>query len=84
MKKIRDFEVKFEYPATNDVFYDVNSRETFFFGNQHNAETLIEGLKHEILHFMIHSFAGKRATLRFDKLSDKVQKWDKKTYNLLY
>lgn len=83
-KKDCDFEVKFEYPATDDVFYDTESRETFFFGNQHDAETLIEGLNHEIVHFMIHRFAGRRATLTFDKLGDKVQKWDKKAYRLLY
>jgi len=80
----KNFEVKFEYPAENDVFYDSSSGETFFFGTQHNAETLVEGLNHEIIHFMIHKFVGKRVTLRFDKLGDKVQKWDEIAYGLLY
>ena len=80
----KNFEVKFEYPATDDVFYDTHSGETFFFGNQHDAKTLIEGLNHEIIHFLIHRFVSKRATLRFDKLGEKVEKWDEETYFLLY
>jgi len=80
----RNFEVRFEYPAENDVFYDSSSGETFFFGTQHNAETLVEGLSHEIIHFLIHKLASKRATLRFDKLGDKVQEWDEIAYRLLY
>jgi hypothetical protein len=80
----RNFEVKFEYPAENDVFYDSSSGETFFFGTQHNTETLVEGLNHEIIHFLIHKLKGRRPTLRFDKLGDKVKIWDKKAYELLY
>ena len=85
-KEESDFIVKFEYPAEQDAFYDPTTKETFFFGKEHTAESLIEGLKHEILHFLIHKFVGKRAALKFDKLcdKDKVKKWDEKAYRLLY
>jgi len=62
----------FCFPPIHGV-YDTGEGVIYIFGEQHDEE-FEEVLTHEILHWVIHKIAGKRACLKLDNIPPDMLK----------
>lgn len=60
----------FQFPPIHGVF-DTGSGTVYVFGDQHEDE-IEDVLMHETLHYVIQKVAGKRASLKLDKVYGKI------------
>jgi len=60
----------FTFPPIHGVF-DTGNGTIYIFGEQHEEE-IEEVIKHETLHYTVQRVAGKRASLKLDKVWSKI------------
>lgn len=66
----RTVQFLFGFPPIHGV-YDTGEGIVYIFGDQHDGE-IEDVINHEVLHWAIQKMAGKRASLKLDKVSIKV------------
>ena len=62
----------FRFPPIHGV-YDTGEGIVYIFGEQHDGE-IEDVIDHEVLHWAVQKVAGKRASLKLDKISMKTLK----------
>jgi len=60
----------FRFPPIHGV-YDTGDGTVYIFGEQHDGE-IEDVINHEVLHWAVQKMAGKRASLKLDKISMKT------------
>jgi len=70
MAKVLQF--LFRFPPIHGV-YDTGEGIVYVFGEQHDGE-IEDVLDHEVLHWAVQKVAGKRASLKLDKIPMKALK----------
>ena len=66
----RSIEFVFQFPPIQGVF-DTGYGVVYIFGELHESE-IEDVISHESLHFALLKVAGKRASLKLDRVYDKV------------
>jgi len=61
----------FEFPPIQGVF-DTGYGVVYIFGSLHEGE-IEDIIIHETLHYVLQKVAGKRASLRLDRIHDKIE-----------
>jgi len=75
-------EIEFGFPPLSGEYYDPESKTCYIFCVSY--EELISCINHAWLHYTIQFLVDIKTSYSFDKISTKVDKWDKEVYNLLY
>jgi len=70
MAKVLQF--LFRFPPIHGV-YDTGEGIVYIFGEQHDGE-IEDVIDHEVLHWVVQKVAGKRASLKLDKIAMKTLK----------
>ena len=60
----------FRFPPIHGI-YDTGEGIVYIFGEQHDGE-IEDVLNHEVMHWAIQRVAGKRASLKLDKIAMKA------------
>jgi hypothetical protein len=70
MGMAKSIEFVFQFPPIQGVF-DTGYGVVYIFGELHESE-IEDVISHESLHFALQKVAGKRASLKLDRVFDKI------------
>jgi len=70
MGMAKSIEFVFQFPPIQGVF-DTGYGVVYIFGELHESE-IEDVISHESLHFVLQKVAGKRASLKLDRVFDKI------------
>jgi len=83
-------EIRFSFPDLGQELYDHQTRIAYIFCMEKDNIPYMIGqiesyITHAWLHYLIQKIYGtSKASLKFDKVSTKVAKYDKEVYRMLY
>ena len=67
---VKSLQFFFRFPPIHGV-YDTGEGIVYVFGEQHDGE-IEDVINHEVLHWAVQKVAGKRASLKLDRISMKT------------
>jgi len=81
---MKGFDIKFEFPAVYQGYYDCEHYMSYVFGKQYDAKRAMETINHETIHYVIHKLTCPDVSEDFDDMREIALKRDYETYKFLY